>query len=104
MQLSKNISSYVTFFQAISEGSRQKILFLLDKNCLSVGEIAQKTNLSQPNTSRHLLVLKNAGFVQSAKKGNAVIYSINKKWFSKCCGDFFCNFEGLSLRGENTCK
>lgn len=104
MKFPKDISSYVTFFQAISDQSRQKILLLLDKNSLSVNKIAKETNLSQPNTSRHLALLKNVGLVQASKKGNSVIYSIDKKWFSKCCGDFLCNFKGLSLKGENTCK
>lgn len=104
MNFPKNITSYVTFFQAISDESRQKILLLLDKKDLSVGEIAKETNLSQPNTSRHLLVLKNARLVQFTKKGNKIIYSIDKKWFVKCCGDFFCNFDGLSLKGKSVCK
>lgn len=103
MDFPKNIGSYVRFFQAISDESRQKILLLLDKKTLSVHEISKETHLSQPNTSRHLSVLKNAGLVQSSKKGNAVIYSIDKKWFRKCCGDFFCNFEGMTLKGESTC-
>lgn len=101
----KNISQYVTFFQAIADESRQKILLLLDKNNLSVNQISESAGLSQPNTSRHLSVLKNVGLVRADKNGNNVIYSINKKWFSKCCGDFFCNFEGMSLnKGVNVCK
>lgn len=101
----KNISLYVKFFQAISDESRQKILLLLDKSNLSVNQIAESAGLSQPNTSRHLFVLKNVGLVRADKNGNNVIYSINKKWFSKCCGDFFCNFEGMSLnKGVNVCK
>lgn len=101
----KNISLYVAFFQAIADESRQKILILLDKKNLSVNELSEAAGLSQPNTSRHLSVLKNVGLVRADKNGNNVIYSINKKWFSKCCGDFFCNFEGMSLtKRGNICK
>ncbi|MBI3620438.1 winged helix-turn-helix transcriptional regulator [Candidatus Roizmanbacteria bacterium] len=101
----RNISQYVKFFQAISDESRQKILLLLDKKNLSVNEISQLARLSQPNTSGHLSVLKNVGLVQANKKGNSVIYSINKKWFAKCCGDFLCNFEGMSFNKEvRICK
>lgn len=101
----KNIGQYVKFFQAISDESRQKILLLLDKKNLSVNGIATLAGLSQPNTSRHLAVLKNVGLVQTEKAGNSVIYSINKKWFVKCCGDFFCNFEGISLnKKDKICK
>ena len=93
----KNISQYVKFFQTISDESRQKILLLLDKENLTVNELSEMSGLSQSNTSGHLSVLKNAGLVRADKKGNNVIYSINKKWFSKCCGDFFCNFEGMKI-------
>ena len=99
------MKSVVGLFKAMSDESRQKILLFLDKGSMSVGEIAKKTKLSQPNTSGHLGVLKSAGLVTSSKMGNSVIYSINKKWFVKCCGDFFCNFQGMSLKGDNNiCK
>lgn len=105
MTFPKNIGQYVNFFQAISDESRQKILLLLEKKSLYVNEISELAGLSQPNTSGHLSVLKNARLVQADKKGNRVIYSINKKWFSKCCGDFFCNFEGISINKEvKICK
>lgn len=100
----KNIGTYVKFFQAISDESRQKVLLLLDKGDLSVTDLAVRAQLSQSNTSKHLSVLKNAGLVKSLRKGNTIFYSIDKNWFSKCCGDFFCNFESLSLKGENKCK
>lgn len=99
------MKSVVSLFKAMSDESRQTILLLLDKGSMSVGEIVKKTKLSQPNTSGHLTVLKNAGLVTSTKMGNSVIYSIDKKWFVKCCGDFFCNFQGMSLKGDkNICK
>lgn len=94
------MKSFVSLFKAISDKSRQKILLLLDKGSLSVGDIAQKTKLSQSNTSGHLMVLKNAGLVTCLKIRNKVVYSIDKKWFVKCCGDFFCKFQGMSLNGD----
>lgn len=101
----KNIGQYVKFFQAISDESRQKILLLLDKKNLSVNDIATLAGLSQSNTSRHLVVLKNVGLVQTEKVGNSVVCSIDKKWFRKCCGEFFCNFEGMRLNKEGkTCN
>lgn len=99
------MKSFVRLFKAMSDESRQKILLLLDKGDLSVGEMAKKIKLSQPNTSGHLAVLKNAGLVKPSKIGNSIIYSIDKKWFIKCCGDFFCNFQGMSLKGDDSkCK
>ena len=46
----------------------KKILLLLDKKNLSVHEISDLAGLSQPNTSGHLSVLKNAGLVQADKR------------------------------------
>ena len=99
------MKSFVSLFKALSDESRQKILLLLDKGGLPVGDIAKKTRLSQPNTSGHLAILKSVGIVTSSKMGNSVVYSIDKKWFVKCCGDFFCNFQGMSLKGDTKiCK
>ena len=84
------MKSFVKLFKALSDESRQKILLLLDKGSMTVGEIAKKAKLSQPNTSGHLTLLKNAGLVTSSKVGNSVIYSIDKKWLKICCGDFLC--------------
>ncbi|PYQ57489.1 MAG: hypothetical protein DMF53_22485, partial [Acidobacteria bacterium] len=47
-------------FKALSDGTRQEILRLLEGNQRTVGEIVGNFNLSQPTISRHLSVLKEA--------------------------------------------
>ena len=44
---------------------------------MSVGEIANHFNISQPSISRHLEILKHAEIVTSKKEGNKIIYSLN---------------------------
>lgn len=50
-------------FSALAEPNRLKIVELLLKGSLSVGEIADRLKLNQPQTSKHLRVLSEAGLV-----------------------------------------
>ncbi|MFD2615909.1 autorepressor SdpR family transcription factor [Terrilactibacillus laevilacticus] len=68
-------------FKALSDPSRRKILNLLKKNELSAGEIADHFNMTKPSISHHLNLLKQANLVDSEKKGQQIIYSINTSVF-----------------------
>lgn len=62
-------------FSALGNEERQDLmLIMLEGNELSVGELAQRTNLSRPTVSHHLKVLKSAGIILPQKKGNKIIY------------------------------
>ncbi|OGC11232.1 hypothetical protein A3K48_01750 [candidate division WOR-1 bacterium RIFOXYA12_FULL_52_29] len=87
------INHCLDFFKAISDGTRQKIFELLEGKELSVGEIATKMKLTQPNVSHHLKVLKQCGCVRSHRKGKNVFYSVNKDSMVSCCGNFFGKFK-----------
>ena len=63
-------------FDAISEESRREILDLLAEGPRPVSEIASTTGLSQPNTSRHLRVLREAGLVEARQDAQRRIYSL----------------------------
>jgi len=52
-------------FAIIAEPSRRAILSLLAASERSVGDIEDQLNLSQPSVSKHLRVLREAGFVES---------------------------------------
>ncbi|GAA2594570.1 ArsR/SmtB family transcription factor [Streptomyces tubercidicus] len=51
-------------FDVLAEPSRRKILDLLLERPRLVGELTQQLGLSQPGTSKHLRVLREAGLVQ----------------------------------------
>lgn len=55
---------------------RIRILLLLDKGELSVGEIAQKLSISMPNLSQHLRLMKDRRCVVSRKDGKFVYYKV----------------------------
>jgi ArsR family transcriptional regulator len=68
-------------FKALSDPSRRKILQLLKKEDLSAGEIAEHFNMAKPSISHHLNLLKQANLVDSEKKGQQIIYSLNTSVF-----------------------
>jgi DNA-binding transcriptional ArsR family regulator len=53
-------------FEVIAEPSRRAILSLLAGSEQSVGEIEQRLQMSQPAVSKHLRVLREAGFVEAS--------------------------------------
>lgn len=63
-------------FAVIAEPSRRAILSLLAASERSVGDIEQALNLSQPSVSKHLRVLREAGFVESRIDAQRRLYRI----------------------------
>jgi ubiquinone/menaquinone biosynthesis C-methylase UbiE len=63
-------------FQAVSDPTRLRILALLARMELSVGELAQLLEQSQPRVSRHVRILADAGIVERRKEGSWVFLAI----------------------------
>lgn len=53
-----------TVFEVIAEPTRRHILDLLLQRPRSVGELVEQLDTSQPGTSKHLRVLRDAGLVR----------------------------------------
>lgn len=64
------------FFSGLADASRLACLEALLDGPRSVGEVVEKTGLSQPNASSHLACLEDCGLVRSRPEGRRVIYSI----------------------------
>jgi DNA-binding transcriptional ArsR family regulator len=79
-------------FKALSDGTRQEILRLLEGRQHTVGEIVGNFNLSQPTISRHLSVLKEADLVMDQRQGQNVIYRLNENALSTSMQEFFGQF------------
>jgi ArsR family transcriptional regulator len=79
-------------FKALSDGTRQEILRLLEDQQRTVGEIVGNFNLSQPTISRHLSVLKEADLVVDQRQGQNVIYRLNDDALSTSMQEFFGQF------------
>src|ERR1700735_3750827 len=63
-------------FEIIAEPNRRAILSLLVSSPQSVGEIERQLGMSQPAVSKHLRVLRDAGFVESTVDAQRRLYRL----------------------------
>jgi DNA-binding transcriptional ArsR family regulator len=63
-------------FAIIAEPNRRAILSLLASSERSVGEIEHQLRMPQPSVSKHLRVLREAGFVESRIDAQRRVYRI----------------------------
>lgn len=63
-------------FETIAEPSRRAILSLLASSELSVGEIERQLRIPQPTVSKHLRVLREAGFVEATVNAQRRLYRL----------------------------
>jgi len=66
-----------SIFEVIAEPSRRAILSLLVSSEQSVGEIERQLRMPQPTVSKHLRVLREAGFVESTVDAQRRLYRLN---------------------------
>jgi DNA-binding transcriptional ArsR family regulator len=64
-------------FRALADPTRRRILRLLRAHRRTSGEIAEAFDSSWPTISRHLAVLRSAGLIVRARKGQFVEYDVN---------------------------
>ena len=62
----------VELLRAIDDPSRLRLLRLLSRMELAVGELAEVLEQSQPRISRHIRILTEAGLVEKRKEGSWV--------------------------------
>lgn len=62
--------------KAIADPKRLLIINELRDGPRAVGDIASALQISQPNVSRHLAVLRDRGFVVAERSGSSVQYSL----------------------------
>jgi DNA-binding transcriptional ArsR family regulator len=68
--------------KALSEPRRVEILELLRDRPRSVGEIAERVDISQQAVSQHLAVLDQAGLVEARREGTRSIYAVRPEGFA----------------------
>jgi DNA-binding transcriptional ArsR family regulator len=66
-------------FQVIAEPNRRAILSLLVSSQQSVGDMERQLRMPQPTVSKHLRVLRDAGFVKATVDAQRRLYSLNPK-------------------------
>lgn len=73
----ETIFDMAEFFKVFGDSTRMKIISVLLKDELCVGEIAMLTNSTQSAISHQLRVLKQAKLVKYRKEGKIVYYSLD---------------------------
>jgi ArsR family transcriptional regulator len=94
----------VLFAKAISDETRQKIMNICCCESLSVNEIVEKLDVSQPTVSHHLAILREADLVTVREEGKQTFYSLNQENVAVCCGQLMMKFAPESITTEKLIK
>ena len=70
-------------FEIIAEPNRRAILSLLVSSQQSVGELERRLRMPQPTVSKHLRVLREAGFVESTVDAQHRLYRLKPEPFQE---------------------
>ena len=76
-------NSVESVFQIIAEPNRRAILSLLVSSQQSVGDIERQLGMPQPTVSKHLRVLREAGFVESMVDAQRRLYRLKPEPFQE---------------------
>lgn len=79
MMAAMELGHVLSFFKALSDESRLKIVGVLAEKERSVDELAGLLNLKAPTVSHHLARLKEIGLVQMRSEGTTHLYSLNSR-------------------------
>jgi DNA-binding transcriptional ArsR family regulator len=82
----------VAFAKAIADNTRQEIMRLLCCQWYCVGDLVDRTGVSQPTVSHHLAILREAGLVTPRREGKQVFYTLNQDAVAVCCGVLMQDF------------
>jgi DNA-binding transcriptional ArsR family regulator len=77
-------------FRAMGEPLRLHLLQELEGGERSVSALAESVESTQPNVSRHLKILQDAGLVKRRQQGTTVYYSIADEMVLELC-DVICS-------------
>jgi ArsR family transcriptional regulator, arsenate/arsenite/antimonite-responsive transcriptional repressor len=98
-----NMTSFdpVLFAKVLADETRQKIMKICCCNWLSVTEIVERLNVTQPTVSHHLAILRDAGLVEVHEEGKQTFYKLNQQRISVCCGQLSANFIPVDVLAKN---
>jgi DNA-binding transcriptional ArsR family regulator len=76
MEITESIEVQAEIFQLLSNTSRILIMRSLQDQEMSVGDIADEIGATLQNTSQHLRLMKDRGFVEFRRDGQTVYYQL----------------------------
>ena len=69
----------ISVLRALGEENRLRLVKLLLAQPMGVNELAEASDQSQYNVSKHLRTLREAGLVEVAKEGQKRLYSVSRE-------------------------
>jgi biotin operon repressor len=90
----------VTFFKALADTNRLKIVGLLAEKTYSVEELAALLNLKPSTVSHHLSKLSEAGLVQSRAESYYSVYQLDRQVLEEKSRTIFSNEELSTVAAE----
>lgn len=86
-------------FRALGEPQRLRILQVLEAGPRTVGEVVAELNGNQPNISRHLQELHDAGLLRRRRERNSIYYSIGDPVVHQLC-ELVCGCAQRDMEAE----
>ena len=86
-------------FRTLGEPYRLRILQELQAGERSVGELVAGLDGNQPNISKHLQILTDAGLIGRRREGTSIFYAISDPMVFKLCA-LVCSSEAEKSRRE----
>src|SRR6187551_879260 len=72
-----DLDAWSACLKVLADPTRVRLLALLEREELTVAELAQVTRLAQPRVSTHLAKLKDLGLVRDRRAGVSAFYRFN---------------------------
>lgn len=86
-------------FRILGDATRLRILQCLESRDKSVSEITQQLAGNQPNISKHLQALYDAGLLSRRREGNSIFYAIADPVIFTLC-DLVCHSTAENARAH----
>lgn len=86
-------------FRTLGEPYRLRILQELEAGERSVGELVAALDGNQPNVSKHLQILFDAGLIGRRREGTSIFYAISDPMVFKLCA-LVCSSEARKSQRE----
>jgi DNA-binding transcriptional ArsR family regulator len=86
-------------FRTLGEPYRLRILQELESGEKSVGELVATLDGNQPNVSKHLQILFDAGLIGRRREGTSIFYAISDPMVFRLCA-LVCSSEAEKSRRE----
>ncbi len=92
---------HAEFCKIIASSRRLRIIELLAKQEMNVGDIAEALQIQPSNVSQHLRVLRSHDVVKTRKEGQTVFYSLSNRRLPKACAEIrSILLEGMEKNGK----